>query len=377
MICQSARNQHIQASEHPTVKALRRIIHIDMDCFYAAVEIRERPELADQPVAVGGSSGRGVLTTCNYPARQFGLRSAMPVFKAKQLCPQVILLPVRFELYRAVSTQIREIFARYTKLIEPLSLDEAYLDVSHLKQRGAEIARSIRDDIRRETGLTASAGIAPNKLVAKIASDWNKPDGQLVVPPSKVEAFMRDLPVKKIWGVGPKSAARMAAGGIATCGDLQALDRTQLARQFGSFGLELFHLCRGIDERPVEPHRTRKSLSNERTFSQNLTDLESCHDALATQFAELMADLRAQAPDRQIAKLFVKLKFADFRRTTAETGATQPDLNIFHALLAEAWGRSGRDVRLLGLGLRFAEHNERAEQLELALDAVITTESSG
>lgn len=349
------------------MKARRRIIHIDMDCFYAAVEIRERPELADKPVAVGGSSGRGVLTTCNYPARQFGLRSAMPVFRAKQLCPQVILLPVRFELYRAVSAQIRDIFSRYTELIEPLSLDEAYLDVSHLKQPGKDIAQSIRDDIRRETDLTASAGIAPNKLVAKIASDWNKPDGQLVVPPSKVKAFMRDLPVRKIWGIGPKSAERMAADGIETCADLQALDRARLARQFGSFGLELFQLCRGIDERLVQPNRSRKSLSNERTFPENLTDLDTCRTALEAQFAELMEDLRAHEPDRQIAKLFVKLKFDDFRRTTAETGGTQPDLKVFDSLLAEAWGRSGRDVRLLGLGVRFAEYNETGEQLELAL----------
>lgn len=338
-----------------------------MDCFYAAVEIRERPELAKRPVAVGGSSGRGVLTTCNYPAREFGIRSAMPVFKARQLCPELIILPVRFQLYRKVSAQIREIFARYSKLIEPLSLDEAYLDVSHLRQRGKEIALSIRKDIRTETGLTASAGIAPNKLVAKIASDWNKPDGQLVVPPSKVETFMQDLPVKRIWGIGPKSAVRLAADGIETCGQLQALNRTQLAQRFGSFGLELFNLCRGIDEREVRPDRIRKSLGNERTFSQNLTDLESCRSALEAQFTELMDDLRAHDPDRQIAKLFVKLKFSDFKRTSAETGATQPDLKIFNELLDEVWGRSGMDVRLLGLGVRFAEHNESTEQLELAL----------
>lgn len=344
----------------------RRIIHIDMDCFYAAVEIRERPELKNKPVAVGGSSGRGVLTTCNYTAREFGIRSAMPVFKAKQLCPQLIILPVRFELYRKVSTQIREIFSRYTKLIEPLSLDEAYLDVSHLRERGKDIAISIRNDIRKETGLTASAGIAPNKLVAKIASDWNKPNGQLVVPPSKVEDFMRTLPVKKIWGIGPKSAQRMSGAGIETCADLQALNRTQLAQQFGSFGLELFKLCRGIDDRPVNPDRIRKSLSNERTFSKNLNTLESCREALQDQFYELMEDLRAHKPDRKIAKLFIKLKFSDFRRTTAEACGSQPDLKTFDILLSEAWGRSGKDVRLLGLGVRFAEHSETAEQLELA-----------
>jgi DNA polymerase-4 len=338
-----------------------------MDCFYAAVEIRDRPELADKPVAVGGSSGRGVLTTCNYPARKFGLRSAMPVFKARELCPHLIVLPVRFELYREISRQVRGIFKRYTDSIEPLSLDEAYLDVSHLKQPGREIASAIRGDIFRETGLTASAGIAPNKLIAKIASDWNKPDGQHVVPPSQVEAFMRELPVKRIWGIGPKSAARLEALGIKTCADLQRLDRAELVRRFGSFGMDLFQLCRGIDERPVESNRIRKSISNERTFGDDLTSLNQCIEALQRQHEELLNDLKASCPDRSIAKVFVKLKFADFKRTTAETGATQPKLAIFKELLTEAWGRSGKDVRLLGLGVRFAEPGQTIEQLELAL----------
>ena len=349
------------------MRTRRRIIHIDMDCFYAAVEIRERPHLAKKPVAVGGSSGRGVLTTCNYPARAYGLHSAMPVFKARELCPELIILPVRFELYREVSAQVRAIFERYTEWIEPLSLDEAYLDVSHLKQPGHEIAASIRRDIQRETGLTASAGVAPNKLVAKVASDWNKPDGQFIVPPSRVESFMRDLPVRKIWGVGPKSAARLQQAGIETCGDLQALDRAGLVDQFGSFGLELYFLCRGIDERPVQAHRIRKSLSNERTFGKNLNSLPACRDALREQHAELMEDLRQGAPDRAVAKVFVKIKFADFRRTTAEVSATQPELRLFEQLLDEAWGRSGEDVRLLGLGVRFAEAGQTLEQLELGL----------
>ncbi len=349
------------------MRAKRRIIHIDMDCFYAAVEIRERPDLADKPVAVGGASGRGVLTTCNYPARKFGVRSAMPVFQARELCPHLIILPVRSELYRKVSEEVRDIFKRYTDLIEPLSLDEAYLDVSHLPQPGREIARSIRDDIRRETGLTASAGVAPSKLVAKIASDWNKPDGQLVIPPSKVAAFMRELPVRRIWGIGPKNAARLKTEGIETCEDLQALDRSVLAQRFGSFGMELYQLCRGIDERPVESDRIRKSLSNERTFTENLTSLEACREALEQQHQELMQDLRQSAPDRAVAKVFVKLKFADFRRTTAEAGAPQPKLALFNQLLEEAWGRSGEDVRLLGLGVRFAEPGQAIEQLELGL----------
>ncbi|MFP4156736.1 MAG: DNA polymerase IV [Opitutales bacterium] len=349
------------------MRTRRRIIHIDMDCFYAAVEIRERPHLADKPVAVGGASERGVLTTCNYPARAYGLHSAMPVFQARALCPELILLPVRFDLYREVSAQVRAIFERYTALIEPLSLDEAYLDVSHLKEPGHEIAASIRAAIRRETGLTASAGVAPNKLVAKVASDWNKPDGQCIVPPSRVEAFMRDLSVRKIWGIGPKSAARLQEKGIETCGDLQALDRAGLVEQFGSFGLELYSLCRGIDERPVQPNRIRKSLSNERTFGENLTSLEDCREALNRQYAELMQDLRSSAPDRAVAKIFVKLKFADFRRTTAEISSSQPNLDLFQELLDEAWGRSGESVRLLGLGVRFAEPGQLIEQLELGL----------
>jgi len=336
-----------------------------MDCFYAACEMRERPDYANRPIAVGGASGRGVLTTCNYSARSYGVRSAMPVFQARQLCPQLIILPVRFELYRTISKQVRAIFHRYTDLVEPLSLDEAYLDVSQLKQRGAEIATEIRSTIERETGLTASAGIAPNKLIAKIASDWNKPNGQCIVGPSKVEAFMRPLPIRKIWGIGPKSAQRFAELGIETCGQLQELDQTQLTHRFGSFGFELYKLCRGIDERPVEPNRIRKSLSCEHTFQQNLETLRACESQLERQFDELLQDLRASAPDRQITKLVIKLKFADFRQTTAEKPASQPDLQQYTALLHEAWGRSGQPVRLLGIGVRFADAHRGPEQLEL------------
>jgi len=349
------------------MQATRRIIHVDMDCFYAAVEMREHPELAGRPIAVGGASGRGVLTTCNYPAREYGVRSAMPVFKAKQLCPQLVILPVRFELYREASRNIRQIFKRYTELVEPLSLDEAYLDVSHHNRRGAELAEEIRAAIHAETGLTASAGIGPNKLVAKIASDWNKPNGQCVVSPSRVAAFMQDLPVRRIWGVGPKSAARLIEMGVETCGQLQAHEKAELASEFGSFGLELHQLCRGIDERPVEANRIRKSLSNEHTFAKNIETLEDCEAALRRQHHELLEDLRSSAADRQIAKILVKLKFSDFRRTTAEIACRQAELDTYLKLLREAWGRSGEPVRLLGIGVRLAETQSGPEQLELAL----------
>lgn len=349
------------------MQTARRIIHIDMDCFYASVEIRERPELVDKPIAVGGSSGRGVLTTCNYVARKYGIHSAMPVFKAKKLCPHLIVLPVRFDLYRQASRRIRSIFKRYTELVEPLSLDEAYLDVTRQKRRGAEIAEEIRATIYKETKLTASAGVGPNKLIAKIASDWNKPNGQCVVSPSKVAAFIQDLPVRRLWGVGPKSAARLSEMGVLTCGDLQNYSQTALAHEFGSFGPELYYLCRGIDERPVQPNRIRKSLSNEHTFDKNIETLEACEEALKIQYRELMETLQKAAVDRQIAKILVKLKFSDFRRTTAEITSRQPELNGYLQLLHEAWGRSGKPVRLLGLGVRFADTGDRPEQLELGL----------
>lgn len=349
------------------MQTTRRIIHIDMDCFYASVEMRERPELRNKPIAVGGSSGRGVLTTCNYVAREFGIRSAMPVFKARKLCPHLIVLPVRFDLYRQASQQIRSIFKRYTKLVEPLSLDEAYLDVTHHKCRGVEIAQEIRATIHDETGLTASAGIGPNKLIAKIASDWNKPNGQCIVSPSGVKAFMHELPVRCLWGVGPKSAERLLKMDVVTCGDLQGYSQPKLAREFGSFGPELYYLCRGIDDRPVQPNRIRKSLSNEHTFNKNIETLEACEDALRIQHRELLETLKKKAVDRQIGKILVKLKFSDFRRTTAEINSQQPELNSYLKLLQDAWGRSGKPVRLLGIGVRFADIRSGPEQLELSM----------
>ena len=346
----------------------RRIIHIDMDCFYASVEMRERPELVNKPIAVGGSSGRGVLTTCNYVARKFGIRSAMPVFKARKLCPHLVVLPVRFNLYRQASQKIRSIFKRYTELVEPLSLDEAYLDVTHQRRRGAEIAQEIRNVIYEETGLTASAGVGPNKLIAKIASDWNKPNGQCVVSPSRVAKFVQDLPVHFIWGVGPKSSERLAKMKVETCGQLQNFDQATLVSQFGSFGAELYKLCRGIDERPVQPNRIRKSLSCEHTFRRNLETIETCEEALKKQHSELVETLQKNAADRQIIKILVKLKFSDFRRTTAEVKSYQPELDRYLELLRDAWGRSGQPVRLLGIGVRFADiYEEGPEQLELSL----------
>ena len=347
---------------------MREIIHIDMDCFYAAIEIRERPELAGRPVAVGGLTGRGVLTTCNYEARKFGCRSAMPTFQARRLCPDLVLLPPRFGLYRKESGRIREILREYTQLVEPLSLDEAYLDVSDHPGAGWEIARQIRSRILETTGLTASAGIAPNKLLAKIASDWRKPDGQFAIVPDQVPSFMKRLPVGRIWGIGPKTASRLREQGVETCGQLQKWSLPEMSGGFGKNGRELYELCRGRDDRAVEPSRMRKSMSNERTFEEDLSNTDRCIEELEKLCNGLLCDLGRGTLERPVRKAFVKVKFADFRQTTKECFCREPSFEVFEKLLVEALCRSERSVRLIGTGVRFDDTESKGvEQLELPL----------
>lgn len=341
----------------------RKIIHIDMDCFYAAIEVRDDPTLEGKPVGVGGSSGRGVLTTANYEARKFGCRSAMPVFMARQLCPGIILTPVRFDVYRADSQRIRAIFARYTDLIEPLSLDEAYLDLSHRRESGAALAAEIRRAILEETGLTASAGIAPNKMLAKIASDWNKPDGQLEIRPEEIETFMRGLRIGKLHGVGKRGQEALAKMKIVTCGDLQQLTKIELADQLGRWGLELHERCRGRDERAVSVDRTRKSLSKERTFRDNIDDVEWLMNVLRKLRSEV-ADEIGRKTEQEIKSRVVKLKFADFTQTTAEKAGATMDEEIYEELLRIVWQRGGgKAVRLLGVGVKFATEEDQMDLL--------------
>jgi DNA polymerase-4 len=341
---------------------VRKIIHLDMDCFYAAIELRERPELVGRPIAVGGGSPRGVVTTCNYEARAFGVRSAMPGFKARELCPHLIFLPVRFDLYRADSAKIRKILLNYTPLVEPLSLDEAFLDVSSLNRYAWDIAKELRARIFDQTGLTSSAGIAPNKMLAKIASEWRKPNGQFAILPEDVEGFMRTLPIRKLWGIGPKSADRFASLGIQTCSDLQRFSLVEIVQRFGRWGRELYFLCRGQDDRPVEPNRIRKSLSNECTYSKNLASLDACRNAIDELIDDLQTELEQKASQRRIRKAFVKVKFSDFTRTTKECLSSSPSRETFHALLNEAYIRGGKHVRLLGVGVRFEDEAEEAFQ---------------
>src|SRR5437762_2828674 len=344
----------------------RAIIHLDMDCFYAAIEVRDRPALRGKPVGVGGARDRrGVLTTCNYEARNFGVHSAMPTFMALQRCPNLIVLPTRFDVYRREAAVVREILHRFSPLVEPLSLDEAYLDVTAHPGAPGPLAEVIRDLIFQKTKLTSSAGIGPNKLIAKIASAMRKPNGQLEVTAEEVSRFMKDLSVREIWGIGEKTERRLEELGVKTCGDLQRFSRPELVDLFGKFGVELYDLCRGIDHRQVEPDRPRKSLSTEETFAVDLTTLDQCEEKLEELFQDLMADLAQKESTSEITKIFMKLKFNDFTRTTAERAGLAPTLLDFRSLLGEAFARTGKPVRLIGLGVRFAETAPESAQMDL------------
>lgn len=340
------------------MSAVRKIIHCDCDCFYAAVETRDAPALAGRPVAVGGrAETRGVIATCNYEARAFGVHSAMSTARAFKLCPQLVLLPPDFERYRAASRQILDIYRDYTVLVEPLSLDEAYLDVTGVERcdgLATLMAQEIRARIRAEVGITASAGIAPNKFIAKVASDWNKPDGQFVVRPQQVDAFVAALPVKKLFGVGKVTAERMQRLGVHTCADLRAWAEADLVAEFGRFGATLYRLCRGVDERAVCPERVRKSLSVETTYTPDLPDLAACRAALPTLAEEFARRFGRVRDGGRVSTVFVKVKFADFTQTTVERGAEQPSVAEWQALIEAGFARRTRPVRLLGVGVRFA-----------------------
>lgn len=339
----------------------RKIIHIDCDCFYAAVEMRDDPTLRNRPIAVGGDPGkRGVISTCNYEARQYGVRSAMASAYAKRLCPQLIILPHRISYYKEVSQQIMRILRQYTDRIEPLSLDEAFLDVTgqpHFQGSATLMAEAIRKQVRSQVGITVSAGVAPNKFLAKIASEWNKPDGLFVLRPEQVDDFVAQLPVEKLHGVGKVTAERLHRMGIRTCADIRAHDHFQFVEKVGSFGEYLYRLAHGQDERPVETRDDRKSLSVEHTYAQDLPDLDSCLRQIPDLQDRLEQRLRRSQRDQVIKKAFVKIKFADFTSTTMECCVREPSLPVYKSLCDEAFQRKGMSVRLLGVGVRFAERN--------------------
>lgn len=354
----------------------RKIIHVDMDCFYAAVEVKFRPDLKGKPLGVGGPPGtRSVLTTASYEARKFGVRSAMPTSQALRLCPQLILVPPHFDLYKQESRAVREILERFTSKIQPLSLDEAYLDVTeapHFQGSATLIAREIRRLIHHELGLTASAGIAPNKFLAKVASDWNKPNGQFVVRPEDVDAFVKDLKVEKIYGVGKVTAKRMHELGLFTCADIRRQDPQQMVRWFGSRGADLIDLAHGIDNREVHASSERKSLSVEETYNQDLTSLAQCLKQLPELYQDWQRRMdRAGVRDR-IRGYAVKVKYHDFKDTSHQTTSREyPTLKDFENLLIPVWEKRADPIRLLGLGVRLAsdadDEDEDSPQLRFNL----------
>jgi len=342
----------------PTIMS-RKIIHCDADCFFAAIEMRDDPSLRGKAIAVGGQADRrGVISTCNYEAREFGVHSAMASATAQRLCPDLIIVPGNMEAYRKASQSMREIFFDYTDLVEPLSLDEAYLDVSECKQcRGSAtlIAEEIRQRIYEAIDIRVSAGVAPNKFLAKVASDWNKPNGLCVVPPDQVESFILPLPVKKLPGVGKVSAEKLKRVGVETCGDLRPFTIYELNDQFGSFGQRLFDLCRGKDERKVSPSRRRKSLSVENTYNKDLPDLDHCLEKLPALFVELKSRIQHLDAAYQIQKAFVKVKFDDFTTTTLERAGTGARVSDYREMMSDAVQRQSRPVRLLGIGVRLLD----------------------
>jgi DNA polymerase-4 len=347
---------------------VRKIIHCDCDCFYASVEMRDEPSLRGRPLAVGGRPDqRGVIATCNYEARRFGIHSAMATAQAMKLCPELLVIPPNMEKYRIASRQIMEIYRDYTELVEPLSLDEAYLDVTesrHCKGSATLIAQEIRRRIVETVGITASAGVAPNKFVAKIASDWNKPDGLFLVRPDEVDAFVAALPVKKLFGVGKVTAAKLHSLGAQTCADLRSWTMAELQQHFGSFGARLYDLCRGIDVREVNPVRERKSISTEETYTPDVPDLPACLALLPELMEHLQGRIKRNNAEKFINKLFVKIKFNDFQQTTVECVGYAPNLAIYTHLMETGWLRASRPVRLLGVGVRLSDI-EQVEQLSL------------
>ncbi|MDD2944886.1 MAG: DNA polymerase IV [Acinetobacter sp.] len=350
---------------------MRKIIHIDMDAFFASVELKDRPELKHLPVVVSSHHPRAVICAASYPAREFGLRSAMSMAQGRKLCPHVVVIEPNFEKYRAISAQIHQVFQRYTPLIEPLSLDEAYLDVTENLQNipsATEVAMRIREDIFKITGLTASAGVAPNKFLAKIASDWNKPDGICIIKPSQVQHFIQNLPLKKIPGVGKVMQEKLKLLQLQTLGDLQKIEQNVLVQHFGKYGKRLFLYAQGIDERPVQVERERQQISKETTFDDDLT-LIQCQNAWPRLIDQVWNSLeRKQLCARRVS---AKLKLKNFQVLQHSKSFKQPLQNrqqleqVLQQLLIEMHIPEHFQFRLIGVGLY--QLSEQQDQSQLSL----------
>ena len=342
---------------------MRKVLHIDCDCFFAAVEVRENPQLRHVPIAIGGHSDRrGVISTCNYPARKFGIHSAMATAQALKKCPELILLPGNMALYREVSQQVMAVIRRYGITFEQVSVDEAYLELDP-DDSAIAIGNLIRAEVEAEVGITVSVGAAPNKFLAKVASDWNKPNGLFAVKPHQVDAFVSRLEVRKIPGIGPKTAERLAAKGIVLCSDAQSYSLMELVSLFGRTGASLFKRCRGQDDRALSTDRIRKSISVEHTFSKDLYLAQELDEEVEVLWAKfLQRTEKAQIDSRQLAP-FVKVKFNDFSQTTLADHLQIVSLDSFRQLLQQARLRNDSDeiqgVRLIGIGGRCPDINEQ------------------
>ncbi|MDP2003212.1 MAG: DNA polymerase IV [Desulfurivibrionaceae bacterium] len=349
----------------------RRIIHLDMDAFYASVEILDNPALRGQPVVVGGDCNRGVVCAASYEARKFGVHSALPMLMAKKLCPQGVFLPVRMARYQEISRRIMEIFQRFTPLVEPLSLDEAFLDVTasqRLMGSAEKIAGQIRALVRDTTGLTVSAGVGTSKLVAKIASDLNKPDGLTIVPPGEEEIFLAPLPIGRLWGVGKTTREALALIGVQTVGDLRRIPPAILTAKFGKAGRMLHESARGIDLRPVEPRQEAKSIGHEETFAEDLRDKKRIEQELLA----LCLKVGKRARDKGLVgrTVTVKVKYRDFVQVTRSLTLPEPvadDKSLYQTgrLLLAKTEITLRPIRLLGISLASLTPTEAAGQLSL------------
>lgn len=352
----------------------RKIIHVDMDAFYASVEQRDQPELKGKPVAVGGSRERGVVAAASYEARFYGVRSAMPSSQAYRLCPDIIFIRPRFDVYKSVSLEIREIFLEYTDLVEPLSLDEAYLDVSVNKKgidSATRIAREIRSRIQEKVNLTASAGVSVNKFLAKVASGLNKPDGLTLIPPEHAASFIEKLPIEKFHGIGKKTAQKMKRLGIHNGADLKARTETELARYFGKVGRYYFRIARAEDNRPVQPNRQRKSIGAENTFREDLVSEDEMIDALE-QITQKVAE-RVGRLETEGKTITLKIKYFDFVQTTRSrtlgnmVSRHEELMPVIEELLHQP-SFPDRPVRLLGVSLSNLNQEDQLESIQLKLD---------
>ena len=350
---------------------MRKIIHIDLDAFYTSVEQRDNPQLADQPVVVGGQpESRGVVAAASYQARRFGIHSAMPMKTAVRLCPELVILPRRMKVYRQQSSLIRDIFLQYTDLVEAVALDECYLDVTHNRQSiptATETAQTIKKQIRQKLKLTASAGVATNKFLAKIASDMQKPDGLTVIKPHQVDDFLRELPVNKIWGIGPVTHQQLKEKKISTVEQLRQLSLREMQRLWGKRGTRLYQLARGVDEEPVDPSEDRKSVSRETTFAQDLFSSQRMEQELNQLSMEVWQVLTNESLKGR--RVTLKVRYADFQiqtRSYSQSGGWLPESKIrqiSHQLLAKT-SALDKGVRLLGLSVS-GWWSENKSQLDL------------